>query len=114
MFCKECGEENRNDRKFCSNCGTELTDYTKPREDLIMPDEIKKEQEVVAHNSKVSNIFNIVVAIILTLAIAFTLASFLVPKPLLMGFAITCVVFYVLYFSLRISKKIVMKKISKN
>ena len=29
MFCNQCGEENRNDRKFCSNCGAKLRDYTK-------------------------------------------------------------------------------------
>lgn len=40
MYCNQCGEENRNDRKFCTNCGAQLRDYTKPKQNLIMPDDL--------------------------------------------------------------------------
>lgn len=48
MFCNQCGEENRNDRKFCSNCGAALKDYTKQptQEELLMP------QDVIEANNK--------------------------------------------------------------
>lgn len=48
MFCSNCGEENRNDRKFCANCGSPLKDYTIPtaKEDLLMP------QDVIEANKK--------------------------------------------------------------
>lgn len=48
MFCNQCGEENRNDRKFCSNCGSALQDYTKvvQEKDLLMPsDLIEKDRQ---------------------------------------------------------------------
>ena len=114
MFCKECGEENRNDRKFCSNCGANLVDYTKPREDLIMPEEIKKEQEKVQKKNKVTKIFDIIFYTCLTLAIAFTIASFFVPKKVLIGFSITCIVLYSILFISAIIRKIILKKIQKS
>lgn len=48
MFCNQCGEENRNDRKFCANCGAPLKDYTKQptQEELLMP------QDVIDANNK--------------------------------------------------------------
>lgn len=52
MFCEECGEKNRNDRKFCTNCGAALRDYTKPKENLITPEEITEKQTKVAKTNK--------------------------------------------------------------
>ena len=52
MFCTECGEKNRNDRKFCTNCGKPLKDYTKPRENLLMPEDIEKAKENVKKQNK--------------------------------------------------------------
>ena len=52
MFCTECGEENRNDRKFCTNCGKPLRDYTKPRENLLMPEDIENAKENLIKKNK--------------------------------------------------------------
>lgn len=113
MFCTECGEENRNDRKFCSNCGTKLKDYTKPVENPIMPEEIKKEQEKVKQKNKVSLIFNIVLLSFLVLALSFTIASFFTIETVRQVFAVLCIVMYVCFFIGTIAKNIVIKKINK-
>lgn len=76
MYCNECGKENRNDRKFCTNCGASLIDYTKPRENLVMPEEIEKEQNLVAKRNSLTKKFNIALAIILLLAIGLTITTF--------------------------------------
>ena len=77
MYCNECGTENRNDRKFCTNCGASLTDYTKPRENLVMPEDIEKEQNLVAKRNSLTKKFNIALAIILLLAIGLTVTTFI-------------------------------------
>ena len=46
MFCKNCGAENRNDSKFCMQCGAKLDDYTKPKQNLLMPDDVKIQNEI--------------------------------------------------------------------
>lgn len=76
MFCNQCGTENRNDRKFCTNCGAALVDYTKPRENLVMPEDVKKEQELVKKRNTLIKRFNIALAIIMILAIGFTVSTF--------------------------------------
>lgn len=77
MFCTQCGTENRNDRKFCTNCGASLLDYTKPREDLVMPDDVKKEQELVKKRNLLIRRFNIALAVIMLFAIGLTISTFI-------------------------------------
>ena len=78
MFCNQCGFENRNDRKFCANCGAPLKDYTKPRENLIMPEEIALEQEIVQTRNKVKKITRLLMFTFFLLAVVFTIISFFV------------------------------------
>lgn len=115
MFCSQCGTENRNDRKFCTECGAPLQDYTKPKENLIMPDEIKKEQEMVVKRNRVRKIFNFALCIIFVMAVAFTIISFLVKNELRTAFAIVCVALFVVFLIVFIIKKKKLKKMkSKN
>lgn len=101
MFCNECGTENRNDRKFCTNCGAPLTDYTKPRENLVMPEDVKKEQEQVIKKNKTIKKFNIALAIIMILAIGLTISTFICTgkiKFIIGAIAlITCFVFIIVW-----------------
>jgi len=78
MFCTECGEENRNDRKFCTNCGKPLKDYTKPKENLLMPEDINNAiEEVKKANKKKNTIIAIAISVtilaILCLVLCFVL-----------------------------------------
>lgn len=113
MFCNECGTENRNDRKFCTNCGAALNDYTKPRENLVMPEEIEKEQQNVAKRNSLTKKFNIALAIILLLAIGLTVATFMFAGTvrLVLGACAlaTCVTFLIVW---RV-KVVKIKKLSK-
>lgn len=113
MFCNECGTENRNDRKFCTNCGASLIDYTKPRENLVMPEDIEKEQETIAKRNSLIKKFNIALAIILLAAIALTVVTFIFDGTirLVLGacaFA-SCIIFLIVW---RI-KIVKIKKLSK-
>ena len=101
MFCNECGTENRNDRKFCTNCGAKLIDYTKPRENLVMPEDIEKEQQLVAKRNSLSKRFNIALALILLAAIALTVATFLFDGKIRLVLGATafamCIVFLIVW-----------------
>ena len=110
MFCTECGTENRNDRKFCTNCGSPLKDYTKPRENLLMPEDITKAQEKVKTKNKLNKIFNIVIILTLLLAIASTVIIFCVGKPIKTIFIVTSIALFVLTIILIITKTIKTKK----
>lgn len=80
MFCNKCGAENRNDRKFCANCGAPLRDYTKPRENLIMPEEIERKQSIVQSRNKIRLACNILMCVLFVLGVAFTVLSFFVDE----------------------------------
>ncbi len=113
MFCNECGTENRNDRKFCTNCGAKLNDYTKPRENLVMPEDIEKEQTNIAKRNSLIKKFNIALAIILLAAIALTVITFVYAGTLRLvlgaiAFAL-CIIFLIVW---RI-KVVKIKKLSK-
>ena len=113
MFCNECGTENRNDRKFCTNCGASLIDYTKPRENLIMPEDIEKEQQLVAKRNSLTKKFNIALAIIMLIAIGLTTATFMFNGTLrlvLGAFAFACCIIFLIVWRIKIVK---LKKISK-
>lgn len=114
MFCTECGEENRNDRKFCTNCGSPLKDYTKPRENLIMPEEIQKQQETIAKKNKLKKIFRITSCLCLLIAIILTISTFFIQEKIQLVFTIICFVMYLLFFVLLIAKKIVINIILKS
>ena len=96
MFCNECGTENRNDRKFCTNCGAELIDYTKPRENLVMPEDVEKKQEV-AERKSLTKKFNIALALIMLVTIALAVAAFYFSGKLRIylgaGAVVSCVIF---------------------
>lgn len=113
MFCNECGTENRNDRKFCQNCGANLIDYTKPRENLVMPEDVEKEQQIIAKRNSLTKKFNIALALIMLLAIGLTVATFLVTSKIkfiigVCAFA-TCLIFIIVW---RI-KVVKIKKLNK-
>lgn len=101
MFCNECGTENRNDRKFCTNCGAALIDYTKPRENLVMPEDIENEQKNIAKRNSLTKKFNIALAIILLLAIGLTITTFVFDGTirLVLGACAlaSCVVFLIVW-----------------
>ena len=109
MFCTECGEKNRNDRKFCTNCGKPLRDYTKPRENLLMPEDIEKAKTQVKVTNKVKLICNILYLILLALsALSFVLAF--VFTNLKAVFIITGIVLIIIGLVILFVKKIKIKQ----
>lgn len=78
MFCNQCGSENRNDRKFCANCGAPLTDYTKPKENLIMPEEVTNAQNTVYKRNYIKKLTNILLLIFFIFAVVLTGVSFFI------------------------------------
>ena len=91
MFCDQCGSENRNDRKFCSNCGAPLTNYTKVKENLIMPEEIEKKQDVVKNRQHIKKVAKAILWVLFGFALLTTILSFFVDGPLFwvtIGFAL--------------------------
>lgn len=113
MFCNKCGSENRNDRKFCTNCGAPLRDYTKPRENLIMPEEISNKQTAVAKINKLRLITNIIMTLFLIIAISFAIVSFYVKDNLILTFAILAFVCIVIVIVTYIIKVVLIKKFDK-
>lgn len=114
MFCENCGKENRNDRKFCMECGAKLHDYTKPKEDLIFQKDIDEKQESVEKNNKIQNRFNIALLVLLVLAIACTTISFFVSETAEIVLVVSSIVLYIVFFILIIVKKNILKKFQNN
>ena len=110
MFCKDCGEENRNDRKFCANCGAPLRDYTKPRENLIMPEDVNKAHTKKLKIKKTNLIFNVILGILLLVGIIFLITTFFVIEDLQLTFSIISLSSLILYVIIAIEKMIYNKK----
>lgn len=98
MFCNQCGEENRNDRKFCSNCGAPLKDYTKPRENLIMPEDVENYEKKTKKYDKSLKIFKILMLISFLCAIILLAVSFFVKGKAQMALIIISIVMFVSFF----------------
>lgn len=113
MFCNQCGENNRNDRKFCSNCGAPLKDYTKPRENLLMPDDILQAQELVKKRISISRAFNIAASIVFICFIVFTALSYFTKNTTQIVFISLAIAFIAIFFILIIIKNRKLKKINK-
>ncbi len=103
MFCDQCGEENRNDRKFCTNCGSPLRDYTKPidKKDLLMPEDVvdmQKQAKAKKRKFVVCSILSLIC--ILASAVCIVLSSFvfqdrtvkLVLSAVAVGLAVICLI----------------------
>lgn len=110
MFCNQCGEENRNDRKFCSNCGAPLRDYTKPRENLLMPEDVEKFDKEVKYYNKVARVSKVLMLITFISAILLLFISFFVEGAVQTGIIIASVVMFVLFFIFVMIKNISLKK----
>lgn len=82
MFCKNCGEENRNDRKFCANCGAPLKDYTAPveKEELLMPEDVEQANLKAKQRKNHYMIRQILGFVCLALALVGVLLTYLVFK----------------------------------
>ena len=44
MHCYHCGAENRNDRRFCTECGAKLKSYTNPDQVITNSEDVKDEK----------------------------------------------------------------------
>lgn len=113
MFCNECGTENRNDRKFCTNCGAPLIDYTKPRENLIMPEDVEKKQKIVAKRKSLNKRFNISLALIMLATIALTVLAFYYKEKLRIIFGGSALVSCLIFLLVWIIKVVKIKKLSR-
>lgn len=113
MFCSNCGKENRNDRKFCTECGAKLRDYTKPRENLLMPEDIEDAKHTVKRNNSIKLVCGIIMFIIFAVAIGFTIASIFVNEDLKVAFSITSLCLLVAFFIVWIAKDLLTKQTKK-
>lgn len=70
MYCQNCGNKIKEDAKFCSSCGTDLTKYT----------EIENAQEDVDTTTtlpdKTTSVFNTIISVVFFIA-AFAIGRFL-------------------------------------
>ena len=113
MYCTECGHKNRNDRKFCENCGATLHDYTKEKTDLIYPEEIASKQKNVETQHKLRFSFNVAIYAVLAFAILFTILSFLVSNSAKLPIIIIAIVLFFVLLLIDIAKIVTLKKIDK-
>ncbi|MBO5954560.1 MAG: zinc-ribbon domain-containing protein [Clostridia bacterium] len=114
MFCSECGHQNRNDRKFCSECGSKLQDYTKPVENVVMPEDIKKAKDVVNQRNKVSKVCNIIIWVFFALSILLLVPILFVKcNNLKIVFACSACVCFVGMIATFVVKKALLMKINK-
>lgn len=113
MFCNECGHENRNDRKFCSECGSKLRDYTKPVENLVMPQEIEAAKENVRRKNKVSKTCNIIFWFLFALSILLIVPIFFVENTLKIVLVCSSVLSFIGMIIALIVKKALLIKINK-
>ena len=118
MFCNQCGEENRNDRKFCLNCGAPLKDYTKPVENTINPEEIEEKQKIVEKKNKVNDILKILSISFVVVAIILSILSFAAGDNFVMPILIIALICYFVSLVLYITKSAMYfrtkKKINQN
>ena len=108
MFCSKCGEENKNNAKFCSNCGEPLPDLTKPKENLVMPEDAKEEllkeenDKVIKHINK---ILTIIAYVLFGCAGLFAFISLIAKhSTTFLVFSIVC---YIICIGLIISKIVI-------
>ncbi len=113
MFCHKCGTENRNDRKFCSNCGEPLRDYTKPREDLIMPEDVRDNHAKLVKFNNTITILRSVYWISLVLSVILIIVSFFVPKVAKFPCAMVAVILVVIFFIVYVVKEFLVYKHNK-
>lgn len=116
MFCKECGAENRNDGKFCSNCGAKLTDYTKTptQEELLMPQDVVDNTNKQKQAKKHYRVRQVVSIILIICACACVLISNLVIKnnrTLQLGLSCLAIILSVVYIGLIVTNAKYLKKI---
>lgn len=110
MFCSQCGTENRNDRKFCSQCGAKLPDYTKPREDLVMPEEVNaKHAESVKIKQSIRTLHISMWIMFVLGAVAIVVSFFFKDIPQLVCASIG-LVFLIVFFILALVKDHYYKK----
>lgn len=113
MYCNECGHENRNDRKFCAECGSKLKDYTKPVENVVMPEEIEKEKEAVEKRNKTSKICNILIWIFCALSIMLLIPILFVNNTFKIVFACLACACFVGMIATFVVKKALLMQINK-
>lgn len=92
MFCKNCGAENRNDSKFCLHCGAKLGNYLKPNENLIMPNDIKMQQQNKSTRKICSVLYIIAICSLLLSGVAVFCSLFFFAVPLIIVSGIFMVV----------------------
>ena len=112
MFCGECGTNNRNDSKFCVNCGSKLHDYTKPKENLIMPEEIEAKQKNILKVSKVCKILSIISLILILACTTFAVLSYFVKAKQFIFLIITLVLFGLTIITV-ITRSVIQQKAKK-
>ncbi len=113
MFCGKCGHENRNDRKFCMNCGASLRDYTQPRENLLMPDDVKEQHEQALKHNRSIIALNITMWVLFVISIVFVVVSFFIGKVPQLILAIGAVVVLITFLILAVIRNRKVKNNSK-
>ena len=108
MFCIKCGEENKNNAKFCSNCGEALPDLTKPKEDLVMPEDVKEVgfgQENDKTLKHLNKILTIIAYVLFSCAGLFAFISLIVKHSTV--FLVFSLISYIICIGLIISKIVI-------
>lgn len=112
MYCTQCGHQNRNDRKFCEECGAPLKDYTKPVENTINLSEIHEKKEIVKENNKSIKVLNIVSICMFVAAVILVVASYFTSDLVKLILSSTALVLLIAYFVVRIVRFTKVKKLN--
>ncbi|MCQ2564847.1 MAG: zinc-ribbon domain-containing protein [Clostridia bacterium] len=112
MFCENCGQENRNDRKFCTNCGASLRDYTKPKENLLMPDDLVNKNRKIKSLKARANTLTVLLLLLFAGVVGTLVATFFVAESVKFWLVVAGLSCCGLFAIKKKKKNIVAKKLS--
>ena len=108
MFCSQCGEDNRDDREFCTRCGKPLKDGAGKTPKQIKKEE-KEKYEYVRCETKTYHIINMILWPLVVIAAILTFISFYLSDSGKFVLSIIAFTLLLCCFGLVISKRVMRK-----
>ncbi len=108
MFCNQCGEDNREDREFCTKCGNPLKEGIEKTPKQIKKEEKEKYDHIIC-DTKTYQVINMILWPLVVVSAILTLISFYLEDKA--KFVVIIIAFVLLLgcFGLVISKRVMRK-----